>query len=151
MIGGIHMKKAFALLLTMILVLSLVACDLGSNTNTNNPPASTPTNSTEQQPNGSAGNEEVQKPAGTDGIRPEFKQAMDSYEKFFDEYVAFMKKFKEAEDTTSMLGEYTTMMQQYTQTMADLNKIDEGSLSDAEALYYADVMLRINQKLLQVA
>jgi hypothetical protein len=76
---------------------------------------------------------------------------MDSYEQFFDEYVAFMKKFKEAEDTTSILGEYAAMMQQYTQTMADLNKIDEGSLSDAEALYYADVMLRINQKLLQVA
>lgn len=29
-----------------------------------------------------------------DGMRVSFKEAMDSYEKFFDEYVAFMKNIK---------------------------------------------------------
>lgn len=28
-----------------------------------------------------------------DGLRPEFKEAMDSYEAFYDEYCAFMKKY----------------------------------------------------------
>ena len=115
------------------------------------PLASTPTSSTEQEPTDNSGNNNVEQAAGTEGICPEFKQAMDSYEKFFDEYVTFMKAFKEAEDTTSMLGEYASMMHQYTQTMSDLNKIDQEALSDAEALYYADVILRINQKFLQVA
>ena len=32
-----------------------------------------------------------------------------------------------------------------------LQEIDEDTLSDEEALYYAEVMLRINQKLLEVA
>ena len=31
-----------------------------------------------------------------DGMRVSFKEAMDSYEKFFDEYVAFMKKYQES-------------------------------------------------------
>ena len=87
----------------------------------------------------------------TEGIRPEFKEAMDSYELFFDEYVKFMKKYKEAKDITSMVSEYSSMMQQYIDTMANLQEIGESELSDKEALYYAEVMLRINQKLLEAA
>lgn len=86
-----------------------------------------------------------------DGIDPNFKAAMDSYEKFFDEYVIFMKAYKESDDASSMANEYTAMMMQYLETMTALEEIDEDALSDEEALYYAEVMLRINQKLLQVA
>ena len=75
---------------------------------------------------------------------------MDEYEAFFDEYVAFMKKYQESQDL-SMMGEYLSMLQRYTETMSALDEIDEGALSDQEALYYAEVMLRINQKLLSVA
>ena len=75
---------------------------------------------------------------------------MDSYEEFFDDYVIFMKAYKESEDTISMSAEYTSMMTQYFKTMTELQKVDEDDLSDEEALYYAEVMLRINQKLLQV-
>lgn len=85
----------------------------------------------------------------TDGIRPEFKEAMDSYEEFFDEYVAFMKSYME--DPLSMMGEYASMMTQYAETMTALGALDDGTLSDEEALYYAEVTLRINQKLLEVA
>ena len=86
--------------------------------------------------------------ADTTGIRPEFKKAMDEYEAFFVEYVAFMIAFKESNDVASMMGEYNSMMMQYVETMAALDDIDESELSDEEALYYAEVMLRINQKLL---
>ena len=85
-----------------------------------------------------------------DGIRPEFKEAMDSYEKFFDEYVTFMKAYMDSDDALSMMGEYTTMMQQYVKTMGEFESIDESELSNEEALYYAEVVLRINQKLLEV-
>jgi len=89
--------------------------------------------------------------ASADGIDPDFKAAMDSYEKFFDEYVIFMKAYKESDDAASMANEYTAMMMQYLETMTALDEIDEDALSDEEALYYAEVMLRINQKLLEVA
>lgn len=85
----------------------------------------------------------------TDGIRPEFKAAMDSYEEFFDDYVAFMKSYME--DPFSMMGEYASMMMQYTETMAALDAIDDGTLSNEEAIYYAEVTLRINQKLMEIA
>lgn len=86
-----------------------------------------------------------------EGLRPEFKAAMDEYEAFFEEYVAFMAAYKEAEDVTSMMGEYSSMMMKYVETMAALQEIDENTLTDEEALYYAEVMLRINQKVLAAA
>lgn len=95
--------------------------------------------------------EESEPAAETDDIRPEFKEAMDSYEEFFDEYVAFMKSYMDSDDPLSMMAEYTTMMEKFVETMGKLEEIDEDGLSDAEALYYADVMLRINQKLLEVS
>jgi hypothetical protein len=62
-----------------------------------------------------------------------------------------MKAYKESSDISSMANEYTAMMQQYVQMMGELQKIDQNSLSTEEALYYAEVMLRINQKILSVA
>lgn len=85
------------------------------------------------------------------GVSAEFKAAMDSYEEFFDGYVLFMKAYKESADISSMANEYTAMMQQYVQTMGELQKIDQNTLSSEDALYYAEVMLRINQKILSVA
>lgn len=87
----------------------------------------------------------------TNGIRPEFKTAMDEYEAFFDQYVEFMIVFKESEDVAGMMGEYNSMMTQYAETMAALGDIDGSELSEEEAMYYAEVMLRINQKLIQIA
>lgn len=84
-------------------------------------------------------------------IDPDYKAAMNSYKKFFDEYVIFMKAYIESDDAASMANEYTTMMMQYLEPVTALEKIDEDTLSNEEALYYAEVMLRINQKLLTVA
>ena len=81
---------------------------------------------------------------------PDFRAAMDSYEAFFDEYVAFMKSYEESSDPTSMLSDYLSLMTQYTETMQALESIDEDELSDADALYYAEVSLRISQKLQEV-
>lgn len=50
-----------------------------------------------------------------DGMRVSFKEAMDSYEKFFDEYVAFMKKYQESDNATEMLSDYLKFMEQYSE------------------------------------
>lgn len=86
-----------------------------------------------------------------DGMRPEFKETMDSYEAFFDEYVAFMQKY--TEDTSSalsMLGDYTKFMTQYADAMEKMDALGEEDLNDAELKYYIEVTGRINQKLLSV-
>lgn len=89
----------------------------------------------------------------SDGIRPEFKEAMDSYEAFFDEYIAFMKEYANAgpENVLDMMGDYTEYLKQYAETMEKMEALDNGELSTAEALYYAEVTGRISKKLLEVA
>jgi len=86
-----------------------------------------------------------------DGMRPEFKEALDSYEDFFDEYCDFMKKFNESPDDLSLLGEYTEYLTQYSETMEKMDKLDDGEMNDAEMKYYLEVTTRINQKLIDAA
>ena len=75
---------------------------------------------------------------------------MDEYEAFFDSYVEFMDKYKNADPTDSLtlLADYTKYMQEYTETMEALEKIeDDEDLSNEELVYYTEVMGRINTKL----
>lgn len=105
----------------------------------------------DEEPTETTTAEETTSQADASGIRPEFKAAMDSYEKFFDEYCAFMKKYKESNNASSMLADYTKYMAQYADMMAKLDAVDENELSSEEALYYAEVSNRISSKLLEVA
>ena len=45
-----------------------------------------------------------------DGIRPEFKEAMNAYEAFYDEYCDFMKKYSENPTNLKLLAQYVDMM-----------------------------------------
>lgn len=81
-------------------------------------------------------------------VTPDFKKAMDEYEAFFDEYLAFMEKYEKSSDLSpEMLEDFGTYMERYSQTMEALNAIDEDSLSPADYAYYTEVMLRINKKI----
>lgn len=86
----------------------------------------------------------------TSDIRPEFEEAMESYEKFFDEYVAFMKKYSESSNPISLMSDYASYMQQYSDAISKMEAIDENELSNEELLLYTDTMNRITQKLLEV-
>lgn len=100
---------------------------------------------------------EATAPAATEGkkdnnsIDPEFKAAMDSYEEFFDEYVAIMKKYKANPTDMSILSDYAKYMGQYADMMEKFEKWENEDLNTAEAAYYVDVQARITKKLLEVA
>ena len=85
-----------------------------------------------------------------DGMRPEFKEAMDSYEAFFDEYCDFMEAYNTSGNTAGMLDEYAKFLSQYTDTMEKFDAWEE-DLNDTELTYYIQVQNRINQKLLAAA
>lgn len=85
-----------------------------------------------------------------DGMRVSFKEAMDSYEKFFDEYVAFMKKYQESDNATEMLSDYLKFMEQYSEMTKKMEEWNDGTLNDAELKYYLDTMNRVTQKLLEI-
>lgn len=88
--------------------------------------------------------------SAADGIRPEFKEMMDSYGAFFDEYAAFMQKYQNSSgtDTVALLSDFSDYMEKYTDYMEKLNAVDQDDLSTEETLYYLDVTNRINKKLL---
>lgn len=80
----------------------------------------------------------------------DFKAAMDSYETFFDKYVEFMNTYQNDGQPVSMLADYLDMMQQYSDTMAKLDAIDENTLTPEQNQYYLEVLGRITQKLASV-
>lgn len=84
-------------------------------------------------------------------IDPEFKQAMDSYEKFMGEYVAFMKKYTANPTDMSLLADYTNYMSKYTEMVKDFEKWENEDMNSAELAYYVDVQGRVAKKLLEVA
>lgn len=82
----------------------------------------------------------------TDKLSPEFKEAMDSYEEFFDKYCAFMKKYKNAKDPSNLFTEYTDYMTQYSEMMEKMDALKK-ELSSDELDYYLKVSARITKKL----
>lgn len=84
-------------------------------------------------------------------IRPEFKEAMDSYEAFFDEYVEVMKAYQEEPTNTELMMRMSDLMAQEADMLAkfDAWESDE-SMSTAETAYYLEVQSRIYAKLAEV-
>ena len=172
------MKKLICVFLAFVLILGLTACGKNKEATAENPtesstepvettPAEAPTSEhsdaeseekIEEVPAISEQPEEVE-PAENDssseemvdGMRVSFKEAMDSYEKFFDEYVAFMKKYQESDNATEMLSDYMKFMEQYSEMTKKMEEWNDGTLNDAELKYYLDTMNRVTQKLLEIA
>lgn len=89
--------------------------------------------------------------SSSDELRPEFKQAMDSYEQFFDEYISFMERYKASDGTDlGLLADYASYMQKYSEMMEAMDAWDEQEMNQAELAYYIEVTSRISQKLLAV-
>lgn len=84
------------------------------------------------------------------GLRSDFKKAMDSYEKFIDEYVKFMKKLDNNSSDLELIKESTEYSQKLQQFTSDFEKWETGDLNDAETKYYIEVQTRVNNKLLSV-
>lgn len=87
----------------------------------------------------------------TSGVNADFKATMDSYEEFFNDYVDFMKKYKNSTDITSMASDYADYMTKYSDMMQKLNDIKSEDLSTADLAYYNEVNARITKKLAEVA
>ena len=85
------------------------------------------------------------------GMRPEFKEAMDSYEAFFDEYCDFMEKYSKNPNDLGLLSDYADFMSKYFDYMEKLENWEDEDLNDAELRYYTEVTLRIEKRLLSVA
>ncbi len=95
-------------------------------------------------------NLEEKEEASINGIDPDFKEAVDSYEKFMNEYVDFINEFNAATDNTSMMAKYLEYMGQYADTMSKLDGLEQEDLSTEEVIYYNEAMTRILKKLNEI-
>ncbi len=90
--------------------------------------------------------------ADTDGIRPEFQEAMDSYEEFMGKYVEFMKKYAESDGSDlSLMADYMLFISDYEEAMEEFDKWDEDEMSDEEMKYYIEVQARVLKKLDEIS
>jgi Flp pilus assembly protein TadD len=74
-----------------------------------------------------------------------YKDTLKEYEKFVDDYVALMKKYKTNPSDPSILSDYTSMMTDYSEWTNKINDI-KGDF-DSEDL---KTLTRINEKLASV-
>ena len=87
-----------------------------------------------------------------DGMHADFKEAMDSYEKFIDEYIAPMDKYAKSDGTdATILSDYATYMIKYAEFVDKFEQWESKDLNTAETAYYLEVQLRVENKLLNVA
>ncbi len=114
-----------------------------SNTITNNN-SSTNINSNSQNNSNTSNN--------TTGLRKEFKQAMDSYETFMDEYIAFIMKYNNSNKAApEMIKDYAEYMKKLAEMGSAFEKWENNNLNKEEAKYYVEVQMRVNQKLMNAS
>lgn len=162
------MKKTIAFLLAAILLLSLCACGKDKQpAEETAAPVAEPTSKPDEQPEAApetpAENDQpaqrpdiqVETPAPeeqpeaaeetADGLRPEFKDAMDSYEAFYTEYCSFLKKYQEEPSDLGLLSDYAAMMTKASEVDANFRAWDQETMNDAELKYYLEVNGRVLQ------
>ena len=85
------------------------------------------------------------------GLGTEFKNAMDSYEAFINEYVDFMIQYNNNPSDITLINEYQEYLTKYNTFADDFAKWEGKSLNQAEAEYYVEVQTRVTDKLAEVA
>ena len=85
----------------------------------------------------------------TEEMRPEFKEAMDSYEAFYDEYCEFMKKYNANPTDTELISSYGDIMTEMVEMTEKFEAWEENDLNTAELKYYIEVNNRVAQKLVE--
>lgn len=99
-------------------------------------------------------NAESTKRAGTteeldaNGLRPSFKEAMDSYEAFYNEYCDFMVQYESNPTDLALLARYGVLLGRLAEMDQKFEAWEDEDLNNAELSYYLGVTTRIQQKLL---
>lgn len=147
--------RGFAIAAIVFAVLNLM---VGSGTNTISQTPRSQTSS-ETKSSGSGTGERTKKTQAGEttaaaksnqGVDPDLKEFLDSYEAFVDEYVVFMQQYSKNPTDLSLLARYTDIMQKYSDFAVKVEKYDTKEMSTEDAAYYIEVTSRCSQKMLKV-
>lgn len=133
--------RGFAIAAIVFAVISLMA---GSGTSTISQIPRTQTSSEAKAAETKAAAESKQ------GVDPDLKEFLDSYEAFVDEYVVFMQQYSKNPTDLSLLARYTDIMQKYSDFAVKVEKYDTKEMSTEDAAYYLEVTSRCSRKMLKV-
>lgn len=86
-----------------------------------------------------------------DGMRPEFKEAMDSYEAFYDEYCDIIKKYTDNPSDMKLFADYTEMLTKAAEMTEKFDAWENNDMNNAEIKYYLEVNNRVIQKVLDAS
>ena len=86
-----------------------------------------------------------------EGIRSDFKEAMDSYEAFMDEYISIMEKYYANPSDTALLMQYTEYLSKYAEFVSNFEAWNNEELNEAEQAYYLEVQTKVSKKLQEVS
>ena len=81
---------------------------------------------------------------------PEFKEAMDAYEAFYDEYCDFMIRYQDNPTDLMLVAQYGQLLIKMAEVNEAFEKWDESELNNEELKYYLEVSSRVMQKLVDV-
>ena len=130
------MKKVVAMLIAIILAMGLVSCGRAQ--------------SSVEASSSSPAVEEVEE---IEEVDPEFKEALDQYEAFINGYCDFLEAYLKADTDTqlSMMEDYTTWMNQYTEVMDAVRTLDacQDEMTPAQLSYYVEVTARVSQRMIE--
>ncbi len=135
-------RTALGLLMSAAMLLPLTGCGSEPSAKT----TSVESTEDEASKDGSSDAETKNDAAGSD-----FKEALDSYEAFMDDYVEFMEKYKDSDNVEEMMNDYNDYLEKYTELTKKMEDVKEDELTDDELQYYTEVMTRVSQKLLDAA
>lgn len=110
-------------------------------------PVSVVSSFSSQHPNTSSSEPKPESSSSASTVTPEFKEKLDGYEEFFNEYIKFLTAYNKASDRTEMVSQLADYDARREDVTSKLNSIDKSTLSKADALYYEDVTYRISKKL----
>lgn len=153
------MSKIIKILLAVMLLLTPVACSRGNN-DRNKVPKNVPSEVEDKQEEKTEEKQEEKQPEPqpepdpepvkeeTGGIRPEIREAIDAYESFIDEYIAFMKTYSESDNSIALLMDYMKFAAKLEEYETKMDKLEE-ELTHEEDIYFLEVVNRCNVKLLK--
>ena len=118
------------------------AKDKGTDNNSSSSSSSSKAVSAEEKPASSAADKNT---TGSNEIRPDIKEAIDSYEAFIDEYCEFMANYDSS--NVQQITKYTSLVAKELEMTQKFNALENNDLNDAEENYYIEVQLRCSRKL----
>ncbi len=82
-----------------------------------------------------------------DGLRPEFKADMDSYEEFYDDFCEAIGKHKDNPSDRSMFADYLIMLSELEEIEEKFDAWEDKDMNQSEIKYYLTVKSRVLKKI----